>query len=120
MTLPNKGTGKDKITLYIPPDKKQLLIPKAKKILEREGSSISEFFVKRLESYVNLHDEGNPQQTLTRTLKDEPVYVAPKCFVCGAEAVGFVENLKLHRNYPACEKHVKACLESGKWKEANV
>jgi hypothetical protein len=77
MTLQNKGSYRDKLTLYIPPEKKEM-IKKVSLILERENSSISKFFIEKLEEYYRLHEPGNPQQTLTHILKHGKPYRAPK------------------------------------------
>jgi len=105
MTLQNKGSYRDKLTLYIPPEKKQL-IQKASQILERENSSLSKFFVEKIEEYYRLHYEGNPQQTLTHLFKNGKPYRAPSQCGCGrvAEYWFFAENIKL--------KVCKVCLQS--------
>ena len=96
MTLQNKGTYKDKLTLYIPPEKKQL-VQKASQILERENSSLSKFFVEKIEDYCKLHGEGNPQQTLTHIFKNGKPYRAPSQCACGriAEFEFLAENIRI-------------------------
>jgi len=77
MTLQNKGTYRDKITLYIPPEKKEI-VNKASNILERENSSLSKFFIEKIEEYYRLHEKGNPQQLLSHLFKNGKPYIAPK------------------------------------------
>jgi len=78
MTLQNRGTYKDKIMLYVPPEKKNV-IEEAQKIAKREGESLSQKFVKFCENYVQKHAHGNPQ-TLLPTFIGAVHY---KCFGCG-------------------------------------
>jgi len=75
MTLENKGTYEDHLTLYIPKSKKDL-VRKTQKILEREGSSLSKFVLQKIEEYYRLHEQGNPQQTLTHLFKHGKPYRA--------------------------------------------
>lgn len=68
MTLQNKGSYRDKLTLYIEPNKKPL-IEKARKMFKQEGSSLSTWFINQLESYMKLHYPGNPQLTFNNQAK---------------------------------------------------
>lgn len=76
-----------RVELYVP-DKSEEIITKAKKILNREGSSLSKKFLEDLEKYVRLHEPGNPQQTLDYITKTGKAYRAPLvCERCGKEDV---------------------------------
>jgi len=77
MTLQNKGTYKDKITIYIPPEKKEIIL-KSKLLFIREGSSLSKFILEKIEEYYRLHEAGNPQQTLTYIFKNGKPYKVEK------------------------------------------
>jgi len=105
MTLQNKGTYEDKLTIYIPKEKKDL-IKKARLMFLSEGSSLSKFIVEKIEEYYRLHEKGNPQQTLTHLFKNGKPYRAPSQCGCGriAEYWFFAENIKL--------KVCKVCLQS--------
>ena len=54
------------------------MVKKASLILERENSSLSKFFIEKLEEYYRLHEKGNPQQILTHLFKNGKPYRAPK------------------------------------------
>jgi len=98
-------TNPNRVELYVPEEKKRL-IKIAKKLLEKEGKTLSNFFIERLEEYVRLHEAGNPQQTLTHLFKNGKPYRAPSQCGCGrlAEYWFFAENIKL--------KVCKVCLQS--------
>lgn len=85
MTLQNHGTYKDKLQIYIPPLKKGL-VDKTKKLLEKEGSSLSQFLLSKIEEYYRLHEPGNPQQRLDTIAAIGHAYRAESCCVCGKQA----------------------------------
>ena len=70
MTLQNRGTYKNKIMLYIPPEKKKV-VNQAREIMEREGESLSKKFLAFCEEYVRLHSDGNPQMLMPLFLATE-------------------------------------------------
>lgn len=107
------------LKVYVPEDK-QRLIEVARQIFKREGESLSRWFLEQLETYVRLHEPGNPQQTITQYADEGKPYVAPKkCqfHYCNRPAVTVVVNKKSGREYAVCSFHRDACLESGKWRE---
>ena len=53
-----------KFMVYVP-DEYQDIVTKAKQIMEREGQSLSQKFVKFCADYVHLHGPGNPQLLVT-------------------------------------------------------
>ena len=79
MGLKEKGTYSDKITLYIPREVKQEVIPKAQEIFRREDSSMSKWFIEMLKRYVEVHAEGNPQ---LRIDKFSQQILGRECFFC--------------------------------------
>ena len=83
MSIQNKGTYKDKLTLYIPKTEKEFLIPKAQKIMAREGRTLSNWFLEELQRYVTVHDPGNPQQRIDTILELGKPYNANGCMECG-------------------------------------
>ena len=116
MTLQNKGTYKDKVTLYT---KRKDIVKKASEILKREGSSLSEFFNDSIAEYVRLHDKGNPQQRIDVVLFDKKAYEAPKfCGIrgCNGQATGFGVYLLTDKKYALCKAHYKLYGESQGWR----
>jgi len=118
MTMENKGTYKDKITLYVKPETKQNMIPQLKRILKREGKSMSNWFGENVESYCRLHEPGNPQQRLDTILKLGKAYHAPSP-VCGFKdclrdvvAVGLY--IPRREQYGLCAKHLRVAEENPK------
>jgi hypothetical protein len=86
-------------------------------ILKREGSSLSRWVRDNAESYVRLHEPGNPQQRLDVIMKLGKAYHAPKpicgfkdCFRDVAGVGVFVQNGK---EYGLCERHLKEAKEQG-------
>lgn len=99
----------------------QLLYENLKEILKREKRSFSSWVMENVESYIRLHEPGNPQQRLDTILRLGKAYHAPSR-VCGfkdclrdAVAVGvFVQN---GREYGLCPKHLKEAKDcKGSWK----
>jgi hypothetical protein len=114
MTLQNKGTYKDKITLYTT---RKDVVKEGSEILKREGSSLSEFFNEKLAEYVRLHRKGNPQQLIDVILFDKKAYHAPKfCEVrgCNGQASGF--GIYQGKRYVLCKAHFKVFADSPAWK----
>ena len=70
-----RTTNKKHKTFYIKPEC-QITITKLAEILEREGKSVSQWILDNAESYVRLHEPGNPQQTLTYIIKNGKPYRA--------------------------------------------
>jgi len=64
--LPNR------VDLYIPAGKKEMLL-EIQQALARDGSSLSAFVLELLEKWWEKHKPGNPQLTLDRLVKPEPV-----------------------------------------------
>ena len=60
---PNKGTYRDKLTIYVPPSKRDV-VEKVIKMLEAEGSSISKLLVEKIEQHWNEHNPGNSQMSM--------------------------------------------------------
>jgi len=60
---------------YVPKDF-EITFDKLEKILSREGSNISKWIRENAVKYVELHEPGNPQQTLTYILKNGEPYRA--------------------------------------------
>jgi len=95
-----------------------LLYENLKAILKREKKSFSSWVLENAESYVRLHEPGNPQQRLDTILRLGKAYHAPSR-VCGfkdclrdAVAVGvFIQNGK---EYGLCKKHLKEAKDCGK------
>ena len=115
MTIHKKGND-NKLTLYVRSNKKEI-VDKARKILERENSSLSQFLIEKLEALVNLHSPGNPQQTLPHMIEAGGPYVAPqKCYFCPREPVGFALSLQNNKKYPACSKHLEELRAHPKWR----
>jgi hypothetical protein len=94
------------------------LIEQAKQLFKREGQSISQYFLDQLESYIRLHEPGNPQQRLDTILRLGKAYHAPSP-ICGFKdcmrdvvtVAIFVQNKK---EYGLCEKHKKEAEELGR------
>ena len=93
-------------------------------ILHREGCSLSKWLREEIESYVRLHEPGNPQQRLDIIMKLGKAYHAPSK-ICGfkdclrdAVAVGlFIPNNKV---YALCQKHLgDAKDQRSMWKILN-
>jgi hypothetical protein len=120
LTLENKGTYHDKLTIYIPKSKKPL-IQEARRIMKREGSSLSKFLLEKIEQYYDLHEPGNPQQRIDTILKLGKAYYAPKP-LCGFKnclrdsiAIGFY--VPHQEKYGLCEKHLAQVKnDSQNWK----
>jgi len=90
-------------------------------ILKREGSNFSRWVRDNAESYVRLHEPGNPQQRLDTILRLGKAYHAPSR-ICGFKdcmrdsvTVGvFVQNGK---EYGLCKKHLTEAKDcKGSWK----
>jgi hypothetical protein len=111
LTVQNRGTYNDKFQIYVPEDKKELVL-KVKFMFEREGSSISKFIIKQLEDYYRLHEPGNPQQLLDRYENGKKAYVAadPCFFNCGRPSEFLASYSKEDRLYKVCKVHAH-CIE---------
>lgn len=108
-------THHKRFNIYLP-ETFQPTYSKLKKILRREGTSISEWFRKQAEEYVRRHDPGNPQQILERFVKHRRPYFAPaKCSLkpCGREAV-VVAEWKDGRRYYVCSVHLETVVKRSK------
>jgi hypothetical protein len=102
MTLQNKGTYADKLQIYIPPLKKDI-VNKTKELLEREGSSLSQFLLAAIEEYYRLHEPGNPQQRLDTIVELGHAYRVNNCSICGAVPYARVNNGQ--KTYFLCRPH---------------
>jgi len=98
-----------------------LLYENLKAILKREKKSFSSWVLENAESYVRLHEPGNPQQRLDTILRLGKAYHAPSR-ICGFKdclrdsvAVGvFIQNGK---GYGLCKKHLQEAKDCGRsWK----
>ena len=78
---------------------------KFKKIMEREGSSVSKHLREHIANYVRLHEPGNPQQRLDTIVKIGSCYRVNGCSVptCGeaGEYVVFKNGVRVLY----CERH---------------
>jgi hypothetical protein len=90
-------------------------------ILKREGSNFSQWTRDNAESYVRVHEPGNPQQRLDTILRLGKAYHAPSR-ICGFKdcmrdsvTVGvFLQNGK---EYGLCKKHLQEAKDCGRsWK----
>jgi hypothetical protein len=86
-------------------------------IAQREGRSIAQIVREQVETYVRLHEPGNPQQRLDTIVRLGKKYVAPK--VCDfknclrdAVAVGTYHG----EEYNLCQLHLKLLKDSLDWK----
>jgi hypothetical protein len=87
-------------------------------ILKREGSNFSRWVRDNAESYVRLHEPGNPQQRLDTILKLGKAYHAPSP-ICGfkdcmRDVVAVAIFLQTDKEYGLCEKHKKEAEELGR------
>jgi len=117
LTVENKKTYKDKLMIYVPPQKKTVY-QKLREILKREGRSISNFFLEQAETYVRLHEPGNPQQTLPEIMKRKKAYVAPKkCgFINCERECAAVAVHESGYEMPVCSYHMHALSDEPKWR----
>lgn len=87
-------------------------------ILRREGSTVSEWFRREAERYVNLHRPGNPQQQIERYISHKrPFFAREKCSLkpCGRTSVAVAE-YKGGMKYYVCAVHLQKIRESKDWK----
>ena len=80
-------------------------------ILKREKSNFSKWVREQTESYVRLHEPGNPQQRLDTILKIGKAYHAPGR-VCGfkdcmRDAIGVAVYIPRNEEYGYCAVHGK-------------
>jgi len=90
-----------------------------KEIAQREGKSIAQIVREQVESYVRLHEPGNPQQRLDTIIRLGKKYVAPKvCMVkdCMRDAVAVATYLNDGKDYFLCEEHLKEIGEYRNWR----
>lgn len=119
MTLQNKGSYKDKLTIYVDPTKKHLYV-EARKLLKAEGKSLSKLFSEIVEDYVEKHKRGNPQQKMDFFLEFGHPYIAPsKCPFCYRITQNPHIFLKNGKIYNLCQIHSWEKLEETKpeWKK---
>lgn len=86
-----------------------------KEILAREGKSFSAWVLDNAESYVVLHEAGNPQQRIDTVLKIGKAYHAPGR-ICGfkdcmRDAVGVALYIPRGEEYGYCSVHIKDIKE---------
>jgi hypothetical protein len=98
------------------------LLDAVKKIFAREAvsakrSSLSHFFVEKMEEYHRLHEPGNPQQRLDVILKTGKAYYAPgpvcrarDCFRNVAKVLNWKKSKTETEQVGLCEKHAELCL----------
>jgi len=94
-----------------------LLHDQMQRIMQREGKSFSEFLWDAVESYVRLHEPGNPQQRLDVIMKLGKAYHAPNP-ICGfkdclRDVVVVAVFQKTKETYGLCEVHRKEAEELG-------
>jgi hypothetical protein len=85
-------------------------------ILKREHSNFSQWVRDQTESYVRLHEPGNPQQRIDIILKIGKAYHAPSK-ICGfkdcmRDAIGAAIFLPRNETYGYCHKHLKEIKEN--------
>jgi hypothetical protein len=85
-------------------------------ILKREHSNFSQWVRDQTESYVRLHEPGNPQQRIDTILKIGKAYHAPGK-ICGfkdcmRDAIGVALFLPRNEEYGYCSKHLKHIKEN--------
>jgi hypothetical protein len=90
---------------------KRLIYETLKAILTREGKSFSSWVFDHAESYVRLHEPGNPQQRLDTLLKIGKAYHSPSK-ICGfkdcmRDAVGVAFYVPRNEEYGYCSIHAK-------------
>ena len=92
-----------------------------KDIAKREGRSVAQVVREQVESYVRLHEPGNPQQRLDTVIRLGKKYVAPK--VCGfkdclrdAVAIGVYQG----EEYALCKNHLNQIGGLPNWKIKKV
>jgi len=114
--------NKRRVEIYVPAEKKPV-IEKAKQLFKREGSSLSEFVIKKVEEHVDLHSEGNPQQLMPRYLAGLGPFIAqgPCGFrFCNVPAVATGIYLATEKEYRLCDRHQSyARKRPDKWKVTN-
>lgn len=108
---------KKRTTLYFTPAFHDSL----KKIASREQVGMGQLVEQKMESFVRLHVQGNPQQTIRRYTEKGVPYVAPrKCYRkhCAEPATGTAVWKPTGTEYAVCAKHlaeIKAMKHSGRW-----
>lgn len=105
------------VHIYLKPEKEHVYY-KIVKILEREGRSFSDLVWERIESYVRLHEPGNPQQTLPEIVRRKKAYVAPKrCGItnCERECVAVYVHESGYE-MPVCDYHNRLISKEPKWR----
>ena len=70
---------------YVPPEWEEVL-KKLEEIVKRENRTFSEWVREAANSYVRLHEPGNPQQLLTTIMEIGHAYRANSCCVCSKPA----------------------------------
>jgi len=121
MTFETEGAKQNirRVTLYVPLGKKDI-IEKAKRILKREGSSLSKLVIQKAEEIVELHSPGNPQQLISRYIAGLGPYIAPrKCSFkfCEHPATGTAIFLPTDKEYAVCDIHLRRIQERpDKWR----
>jgi len=78
-------------------------------ILQREGKSFSAWVFDNAETYVRLHEPGNPQQRLDTILKTGKAFHSPSR-ICGfkdcmRDAIGVALYLPRNEEFGYCSKH---------------
>lgn len=98
----SKGKRWPILHIYVKRDN-QYIHDKLKKILAREGSSTTAWFWNQVETYVRLHEPGNPQQQLDLILERGKPYRAEGCVECGKKS--FVLACKQGKSVQLCKVH---------------
>jgi hypothetical protein len=118
LTIENKGTYNDKLTIYLPKRQKPI-VKEMRKLLKAEGSSLSRYLSDQIDAWWQLHEPGNPQQRMDTIIELGKAYQAPK--ICGfkncfRDAVGFATYVPKHKEYALCKKHLKEVGQFENWK----
>jgi hypothetical protein len=92
---------------YIPKDFEQTMV-EMEKILDREGKKLSGWIRDQVQSYVNLHSLGNPQQLMQRYVNGQtkPYISADPCFLgCGRPSEFLACYGNNERRFKVCGVH---------------
>jgi len=111
------------VHIYVKPERIHLY-HRIRDILRREGKSLSDFIWEQIESYVRLHEPGNPQQRIDRFINHDKPYIAPvKCGFgskknpCDKPAVAIAIS-ESGKEMPVCKYHFVLIAQSktSKWR----
>lgn len=100
----------NQFTLYIPAEKVEAFT-KARKVLDREGVSLSEFCVEKVTKHGELHAPGNPQQLLATIFENGTVTKVKQCQWPNCELPAYRRGRKSNRRDTMllCSSHFDYC-----------